>query len=40
MTIVAYAARHQVEVIPEIEMPAHSNCGVGFLSVAGLSCGR
>ena len=26
--IVAYAARHQVEVIPEIEMPAHSNAAL------------
>lgn len=24
----AYAARHQVEVIPEIEMPAHSNAAL------------
>lgn len=26
--IIAYAARHQVEVIPEIEMPAHSNAAL------------
>ena len=26
--IVAYAARHQVEVIPEIEMPAHTNASL------------
>ena len=35
--IVAYAARHQVEVIPEIEMPAHSNAALA--SYPHLACG-
>mgnify|MGYP002509150560 CR=1 FL=1 len=42
--IIAYAGAHQVEIIPEIEMPAHTNSSLALtgslLSIAGGSSWR